>query len=130
MRLLLDTNVVLMLSDDPALLRPEVVELLEADETVMLLSAVVPWEVAIKWRIGKLELAHHPRDWTRAVRDGFGVRPVPITYEHVVGVADLPPHHSDPFDRLLIAQARVEGVPIVTADRNIPRYDVETLAAV
>jgi PIN domain nuclease of toxin-antitoxin system len=129
MRLLLDTSVVLMLSDDPALLRSEVVELLEADETVLLLSAVVPWEVAIKWRIGKLELAQHPRDWTRAVRDGFGALSVPITHEHVVGFADLPPHHRDPFDRLLVAQARVEGVPIVTADRNIPRYDVETVPA-
>jgi PIN domain nuclease of toxin-antitoxin system len=59
----------------------------------------------------------------------FGAEVLPVTFEHAVQVADLPDHHRDPFDRLLIAQAQVEGMPIVTADRRFGAYDVEVIAA-
>lgn len=129
MRVLLDTNVVLRWSLDRGSLRPEVESLLMDDGTTRLLSSVVPWEIAIKWRIGKLPLPVHPREWIADAARRLVLTPLPVAQSHVVEVADLPDHHADPFDRLLVAQARVEGVPIVTADRNIPRYEVETLAA-
>lgn len=129
MRILLDTNVVIWMVENPDALQPDVVDLILADSTVLVLSAVVPWEVAIKWRAGKLALPEHPRDWVRRLAREFGVERLPVTEAHVTQVADLPAHHKDPFDRLLIAQAQVEGVPIVTADRNFARYDVEVVAA-
>lgn len=129
MRILLDTNVALWLAEDPALLAPKTVDLLGDDRTSLVLSAVVPWEVAVKWRTGRLTVAGHPRDWVRRVAREFGVERLPVLEAHVTEVADLPDHHKDPFDRLLIAQALVEGIPIVTADRNFAKYGVEVVAA-
>lgn len=129
MRVLLDTNAVIWLAEDPTILRSDVVELLQADSTGLVLSAVVPWETAIKWRSGKLTLPEHPRDWTARLVREFGTEALPVTHTHVVQVVDLPEHHKDPFDRLLIAQAQVEGIPIVTGDGSFTRYDVEVIAA-
>jgi len=129
MRVLLDTNVALWLAEDPNLLEADVVDLLGADSTILMLSAIVPWEVAIKWRTGKLRLAQHPREWAKRVAEEFGIEPLPIAARHVTEVADLPDHHKDPFDRMLIAQAQVEQMPIVTADRSFAKYDVEVIPA-
>ena len=129
MRILLDTNVVLALALDAMALRDEVIEQLRADSTTLVLSVITPWEVAIKWRLGKLPLPEHPQQWTSRLVREFGVSVLPVNLAHVTAVADLPTHHGDPFDRLLIAQAQVEGVPIVTADRSFGRYDVEVIAA-
>jgi PIN domain nuclease of toxin-antitoxin system len=128
-KVLLDTNAALWLAEDPALVDASTVELLREDRVELLLSTVVPWEVAVKFRAGKLELPGPPREWAeRAVRE-FGAAVLPVRLEHAVRVADLPDHHRDPFDRLLIAQAQVEGVPIVTADDVFARYDVEVIPA-
>lgn len=129
MRVLLDTNVMLGLSEHPDRLRPEVVRLLADGDTTLVVSAVGPWEIAIKWRTGKLPIPEHPRIWTARMIEAFGPELLPIRPEHAVQVADLPDHHSDPFDRLLIAQAQVEGIPIVTTDPVFARYDVEVIAA-
>lgn len=129
MRVLLDTNVVLWLADDPAALRSETVELLVRPGTELLLSAVVPWEIAIKWRSGKLTLPEHPRAWVRRLTREFGAHPLPVAHSHAVAVADLPNHHRDPFDRLLIAQALVERCGIVTADDAFSHYGVGVVPA-
>jgi PIN domain nuclease of toxin-antitoxin system len=129
MRILLDTSVVLALSADPSRLREEVVEQLGADATALVLSVVAPWEIAIKWSIGKLPLPEHPDRWTARLVREFGATVLPVSLAHAVQVAELPDHHRDPFDRLLIAQAQVEGLPIVTTDRSFAAYDVEVIAA-
>jgi PIN domain nuclease of toxin-antitoxin system len=129
MRLLLDTNVVLWLADDPALVRPETVALLSEVTTELVLSAAVPWEIAIKWRSGQLTLPEHPRDWVPRLAREFGAHPLPVTQAHACEVADLPDHHRDPFDRLLIAQALVERCGVVTADGLFERYGVEVIPA-
>ncbi len=129
MRVLLDTNVVLWWSLDRGSLRSEVSDLLMSDATTRVLSAAVPWEVAIKWRLGKLPLPEHPRDWIARMSGELVVDALPITQAHGVAGADLPDHHRDPFDRVLIAQARAEGIPILTADRVFERYDVEVIPA-
>jgi PIN domain nuclease of toxin-antitoxin system len=91
------------------------------------LSAASAWEIAIKHAIGKLVI-HGTLDITREIeRDGFMA--LPITMAHADEVRRLPPLHRDPFDRLLVAQARVEGLTIVTADDAIPRYDVSVIDA-
>lgn len=129
MRILLDTSVVIGLSDDPHLFRPDVVERLRAESTTLLLSSVVPWEVAIKWRTGRLQLDLHPREWTARLVRELGTQGLTVSFDHATRVADLPDHHRDPFDRLLIAQAQAEDVPIVTADRAFAQYDVEVITA-
>lgn len=129
MRVLLDTNVVILWAADRTALRPDVDDLLMADTTVRVLSTVVPWEVSIKWASGKLRLPEHPRLWSRRIVDELTLDVLPIGLAHVGQVADLPAHHRDPFDRLLIAQAQVEGIPIVTADPVFTRYDVEVITA-
>ena len=129
MRVLLDANVILAWSLSRGSLRPEVDDLLMAPGTVRVLSVVSPWEIAIKWRTGRLPLPGHPHDWVADVMRELVLDPLPVTLAHVLQVADLPDHHGDPFDRLLIAQAQVEGIPIVTADRSFARYDVEVINA-
>lgn len=129
MRVLLDTNVVLWLADDPTALRPETLELLAEDTTDLLLSAVVPWEIAIKWRLGKLTLPEHPRDWVARLTREFGAHALPVAQSHAVQVGDLADHHRDPFDRLLIAQALVEQCAVVTADDVFARYGAEVIPA-
>ncbi len=129
MRVLLDTNVALWLAHAPQTLQPDVVEQLGSDGTTLVVSAVVPWEVAIKWRTGRLTLPDHPLAWVRRLADEFGAELLPVRLEHAVRVADLPDHHRDPFDRLLIAQAQVEGMAVVTADRSFAAYDVEVVLA-
>lgn len=129
MRLLLDTQVWIWMHLDPDRLRPDIQETLIDGSSTLILSAVSSWEIAIKYSLGKLPLPEPPQTYipTRMRRDA--VDALPITHVHTLHVATLPHHHGDPFDRLLIAQAQLEGIPIVTADPQIARYDVEVLPA-
>lgn len=129
MRVLLDTNVMLMWALDREAILPDVDRLLMDQATVRIASVVSPWEISIKWRTGKLTLPTHPKEWVRVVERELALDVLPVTLRHAVQVADLPDHHRDPFDRLLIAQAQVEKMPIVTADRSFAPYDVEVIAA-
>jgi len=123
MSLLLDTHVVLWwLSDDPAL-ATELKDRLDHEPDVYVSAATI-WEIAIKQSIGKLK----PDDLPERVRDS-GFRHVDITAEHSIAAARLPPLHRDPFDRMLIAQAKAEDLTLVTRDAEIAKYDLEILAA-
>ena len=123
MSLLLDTHVVLWwLSDDPTL-AVEIKDRLDHEPDVYISPATI-WEIAIKQSIGKLD---KPADLPERVRDS-GFRQLNITAEHGIVAGRLPLIHRDPFDRMLIAQARVEHLTLVTRDAEIPKYDVETLA--
>jgi PIN domain nuclease of toxin-antitoxin system len=119
LKLLLDTHVVLWwLAGAPV---SEEAERQLADPTNrVLLSAAVVWEVAIKRSLGKLEA---PADLVPVLTEA-GAAATPITLEHAAAVEHLPPHHRDPFDRLLIAQAKVERAAIVSADPELRAYDV------
>lgn len=122
MRLLLDTQVLLWIQDDDPRLRRSWLDAIDEAE-VAFVSAVSIWEIAIKSSLGKLRARATPSVTARA----FGYRPLPITWQHAEAVGALPFHHGDPFDRLLVAQARLEGLTLVTADRMIARYDVPLL---
>ena len=126
MRLLLDTNVVVwLLLGDRSRVPSSVAVALEDVENVVMISAASVWEIAIKRSIGKLDI--EPR-WPRAL-SSLGFDHCPITAEHAAAVETLPWLHRDPFDRLLIAQARVEDATLVTADATIPSYGTPTLWA-
>lgn len=122
MRLLLDTHIVLWaMADDarlPAALRDAI-----AQAEALFISAATVWEVAIKSGLGKLDVP--PDLFDRAL--AAGAQPLPITWTHARAVAGLPPHHADPFDRLLIAQARTDGLALVSVDRQFRAYDVALL---
>ena len=123
MNLLLDTHALLWwLNGDP--LAPEArIAVADPSNRVCVSSASI-WEIAIKQSIGKLEVEGSIA--AAAIEDRF--EPLPVTFEHAEAVPRLPSHHRDPFDRLLIAQAQVEALTIVTRNARIPTYDVPTLA--
>lgn len=96
---------------------------IEGDKEQVLISAVVIWEVAIKRRLGKLDA---PADLLPRLEQA-DVELLPITARHADGVATLPMHHQDPFDRLLVAQADRDGLTLVSADDAMRRYEIEVL---
>jgi PIN domain nuclease of toxin-antitoxin system len=121
--LLLDTHIVLWwLADDPTLAE-DIKERLDREADVHVSSASV-WEVAIKQALGKLE----PPDLPEQVRDS-GFRLLNITADHGIAAGRLPMHHRDPFDRVLIAQAQLEGLTLVSRDSHVQKYDIDVLVA-
>lgn len=124
MKLLLDTHAVLWWrTNDPQLGRAARRAIASA-ETVFVSSASA-WEVAIKTALGKLRL---PGPFEAGV-DESGFTKLPVTFAHAAAVATLPPHHTDPFDRMLIAQAIVEGCTVVTSDPKFEVYRIPLLLA-
>ncbi len=129
MRILLDTQVWLWMLAAPDRLSTESRALLAAAENELLLSAASAWEIAIKHGLGKIQLPESPAEYIPRMMVHTSVTPLPIHHRHALHVAELPEHHRDPFDRLLVAQAQVEQVPIISADRHFRQYDVEVLPA-
>jgi PIN domain nuclease of toxin-antitoxin system len=122
-RLLLDTHVLLWyLADDPALPRRAREAIVDGHNAVFV-SAATAWEIGIKKSLGKLRAPDDLEE--QLVSHRF--TPLDITCAHGLAVERLPALHRDPFDRMLVAQAQLEKLTIVTRDRNIPRYDVPVL---
>jgi PIN domain nuclease of toxin-antitoxin system len=111
----------------PARFSRSTVEALENPDNELFLSAASSWEIAIKHSLGRLELPEPPSEFVPSRMARSGVIGLAVEHRHALTVADLPPHHRDPFDRLLVAQALVESLPILTADPQLSRYGVETL---
>ena len=128
MRLLLDTQAFLWFAaGDSRLSHPARESLLDESNEVYL-SVVVPWELVIKHARGRMpELTEGPEAYVLSRVVLSGMRMLPIDLPHTLKVSHLPPIHRDPFDRMLVAQAQVERLSIVTSDANISRYDVETI---
>jgi len=124
MSLLLDTHIALWAIVGDATLDQEFLDRLRHDPDIFL-SPVSLWEITIKQATGKLT---GPADLAERVRD-IGFRELPVTYAHAIAAGGLPPHHRDPFDRMLVAQAAVEGMTLVSRDESIARYDVDILQA-
>ena len=124
--LLLDTHVALWAFASPEVLRPEVRRAITDPRNTVMVSATSVWEVEIKRALGKLDA---PEGFAAlCVERGFD--PLNITYRHAEVAGALPPHHSDPFDRMLIAQAIAEDLELVTEDRAMSAYDVRVVAAI
>ncbi|MCP9489264.1 MAG: type II toxin-antitoxin system VapC family toxin [Solirubrobacteraceae bacterium MAG38_C4-C5] len=129
MRLLLDTHVWLWARTEPQRLGEAARELLEDPDTDLYLSAASTWEIAIKYSLGKLPLPTPPAEYVPRRMQTSGVLPLAVEHAHAVHVATLPLHHRDPFDRLLIVQAQVERMRLLTADPAFEAYDVEVVKA-
>jgi PIN domain nuclease of toxin-antitoxin system len=124
-RLLLDTHALLWwLVDDPRL-APEARDAVASPESFVAVSAASAWELSIKRALGRLELP----DRLEEQLERAGLSPLPITIAHALHAGRLPRHHADPFDRMLVAQAQLEGLTVVTRDPRIAEYGVSTLAA-
>ena len=121
---LLDTQCWLWMQVSPERFSAASLALLEDPDTELLLSAVSSWEIVIKHALGKLALPVPPEEYVPSRMVRSGVRGLSVEHGHALGVASLPPHHRDPFDRLLVAQARMEKLTLLTADRQLAPYDV------
>jgi PIN domain nuclease of toxin-antitoxin system len=127
MKYLLDTSVFLWSIGPVRNLNQQAQDLLADPNEEFYLSAASAWEIAIKSSSGKLNL---PEPVERLVPNAlqlYGFRSLPITHLHAVAIAQLPAHHQDPFDRLLIAQARSEDMVLMTTDHLFSKYPVQTL---
>lgn len=124
-QLLLDTHVALWAFASPELLRPEVRSAITDPRNAVMVSSISVWEVEIKRALGKLDA---PEGFGAMCLDR-GFDPLDITFRHAAVAGALPPHHADPFDRMLIAQAIAEDFELVTKDRVLSAYDVRIVAA-
>ena len=124
MRYLLDTHALLWARAAPERLSPEALAVLQSTGNALYVSMASLWECAIKSSVGKLDV---PASFYRIVSNDYEVLGIPLS--HVEACAELPMHHRDPFDRLLVVQAQLGGLVLVTRDADIPKYDVEIVTA-
>ena len=121
MKLLLDTHLLLWAAGQPEQLSAKARALLNNPRNELLFSVASIWEIALKRGLGRKDFRVDPRLLRRGLLDN-GYRELPITSEHAVTIDSLPPLHKDPFDRILVAQAMVEGITLLTADPLLARY--------
>lgn len=122
MNLLLDTHVFLWWIGEPARLSDEAGAAIADSGTLVHVSAASAWEISIKRALGRIDL--RDEEFSYGMRES-GFTELKITAEHGLAAGNLPPHHRDPFDRMLVAQAMAEGIRLVTHDRAIAPYGVE-----
>ena len=127
MRLLLDTHVFLWLADAPEKLTERALEACKNRRNPLYLSVVSAWEIQVKLQLGKLVLDDPLSELVREQQAVNGLRVLGVELSHVLELGALPALHGDPFDRLLIAQARVADLHLVTADRTVRRYPAQFL---
>jgi len=124
---LLDTSVFLWSLGAREKLNSKAAALLSSSASQIYFSAASSWEIAIKHALGKIKLPTAPIEFIPQATREMGFANLDITTAHALAAGDLPPHHRDPFDRMLISQARAEEMALLTADRTLQQYDVEIL---
>lgn len=127
MKILLDTHAFLWWIADDQKLSGRAREIISDGSNELFLSAAAGWEIAIKVQIGRLKLPEEP---IRFILDQMrinAIQSLPIQMIHALHVSTLPQHHRDPFDRLLIAQAQLEGLPVLSSDHQLANYQVEVI---
>lgn len=127
MRILLDTHAMLWWLRADSRLSKRARNVINDGRNELLWSVASSWEIAVKVSIGKLELDKPIHRLFAEIIGGQGAKLLSVSHEHCSLLADLPLHHRDPFDRMLVVQARVEKAPILTADSKFSAYDVEIL---
>ncbi len=121
MNFLLDTHLLLWAASAPERLSTKARSLLLATDSRLIFSAASLWEIAIKRTLGRADFNIDPRRlWRMLLVNGY--TELAVNSEHAIAVDDLPPLHKDPFDRILVAQARVEGLVLLTVDKAVARY--------
>jgi PIN domain nuclease of toxin-antitoxin system len=127
--LLLDTHAFLWAAADPDELRPEARTAIEDSANDVLVSAGVAWEISIKVALGKLTVPADPAVWFPARVRSLGFQALDISSAHALAVGGLPEVHRDPFDRIMIAQAQIEGLTFVTRDPDNQKYPINVMEA-
>lgn len=127
MRLLIDTHIFLWACDEPGRINEFARRAIATSANIVLVSAASAWEIAIKAASGKLDF---PVERWEEMAANLGFITLPISAAHALEAGSLPRHHTDPFDRMLIAQARLGAFALVTSDRKIAQYDVRIFGAV
>lgn len=125
-RYLLDTHVFLWMHASPERLG-SARQLIEDEGNELLLSAASSWEIAIKWSIGKLPLPEPPEYFVPSRMSVAATTGLPVTHAHALAVAELPKHHNDPFNRILVAQVAGERLTLLTADEAMRPYGVDVV---
>jgi len=125
MKALLDTHVLLWWLDNPKLLSKKAFDIISNENSIIFVSAVSIWEIVIKQSLGKLDIP----DKIQPLIESEGFTELPISFAHAKTVGTLPKLHNDPFDRLLIAQAIHEKLPVITRDSEIANYPISTIKA-
>lgn len=129
MRLLLDTHAFLWAAADPDQLRAAARTAIEDSTNEVFVSAAVAWEISIKAALGKLTVPANPAVWFPARVRSLGFQTLDISAAHGLAIAALPDIHRDPFDRIMIAQAQIEGLTFVTRDPENQKYPINVIAA-
>ena len=127
MKYLLDTSVFLWALARPSKLNRQARDLLSNEREGLFLSAASSWEISLKFRLGKLELPEPPAKYVPKWMLNWGISGLDISHLHALAVGELPLHHQDPFDRILIVQAVTEEMVLLTADRMFQKYSVKTV---
>ncbi len=127
MKYLLDTVIWIWSVHSAERIGPKGLDILSSGEQKVYLSVASTWELSIKFRLGKLHLPGPPPQYIPRRLADQGIHPLGITQAHALKVYDLPNHHQDPFDRMLIAQALIEDMVILTSDRAFKRYPAQLL---
>ena len=125
MNLLLDTHVLLWWLDDHPALSKKAKEAIADGSNIVFVSAAVIWEIRIKHALGKLEIPSNFRE----VLDHQTFEMLPVTVDHAHLIGELPMHHRDPFDRMLIAQVKFEGLTLVSRDNQFNKYELPVIMA-
>jgi PIN domain nuclease of toxin-antitoxin system len=128
-KLLLDTHCFLWALLEPERLGARAREAFETRRYPLYLSAVSSWEIATKVEIGKLQLPGPPQRYVPSRMVELGIAALPLEHSHALNLCGLPRHHTDPFDRILVAQAQLERMTLMTADPLLTAYDVGILWA-
>lgn len=129
MRFLIDTHCWLWAVRSPDRLTPKAISMIESAANKVVLSVVSTLEIAIKASIGKLQLPEPAHDFVYSQMAALSMTSLPVYLSHSLRVSELPLHHRDPFDRLLVAQCQIERMPLMTADEALTAYDVDIIWA-
>ena len=127
MKLLLDTHTFIWWANEPEKLSEKAVAACQDNSNTLMLSVVSAWEMQIKMQLGKLKINRPIEELIKTQQQANGLQVLPIELAHVFSLSNLPSHHKDPFDRLLIAQAKVEGATLVSVDPVFSSYGVQVL---
>ena len=127
MRILLDTCAFLWLVTDDPQASELAKEIFLKEDNELLLSAVTGFEIAVKYSLGKLRLAEPPKEFITNRINANALTELPVSMTHALILQNLPLHHKDPFDRLLVAQAMVNQIPLLSADQQLSAYAINRL---
>jgi len=128
MSVLIDTHVFIWAAEEDSRLSSSVRAILNDTAESVFFSSISALEIAVKWSKGHLELPVSPLEFVNQTLVASGILQLPVTIKDACAVGDLPFHHKDPFDRLLVAQARTNGLRLMTADPILEKYDVDVIA--